>query len=259
VWDMVVTLLNVRVVTILMKGGIVMIPLLASSLISLTVIIERLHFWRRLRAQEVGATIISLVAEGNPAHALQMASTSSHPVSRVLQAGLEYKHRSPGTAMEAMAQAELRRGRRYLPILDTIITLAPLLGLLGTIIGMISAFGIVSEAGLGQPHATPRHHRWGRRGPHRYRHRPVHRHHDAHPVQLVSRQGGAAHRPRGGAGDTPGADPLQAGGLEMRVLGRESPKAPIEIIPMIDVMDELRSVGVVCLAIAVKPDRKAQP
>jgi biopolymer transport protein ExbB len=153
VWDMVVTLLNVRVVTILMKGGIVMIPLLASSLISLTVIIERLHFWRRLRAQEVGATIISLVAEGNPAHALQMASTSSHPVSRVLQAGLEYKHRSPGTAMEAMAQAELRRGRRYLPILDTIITLAPLLGLLGTIIGMISAFGIVSEAGLGQPHA----------------------------------------------------------------------------------------------------------
>ena len=57
------------------------------------------------------------------------------------------------TAMEATAQAELRRVKAYLPILDTIITLAPLLGLLGTITGMISAFGIVSEAGLGQPTA----------------------------------------------------------------------------------------------------------
>ncbi len=55
--------------------------------------------------------------------------------------------------MEAAAQAELRRVKAYLPVLDTIITLAPLLGLLGTITGMISAFGLVSEAGLGQPHA----------------------------------------------------------------------------------------------------------
>ncbi len=41
-----------------------------------------------------------------------------------------------------------------LGVLDTIITLAPLLGLLGTVIGMISSFGIMSEAGLGQPHAV---------------------------------------------------------------------------------------------------------
>ena len=55
--------------------------------------------------------------------------------------------------MEASAQVELHRLKQYLPLLDTIITLAPLLGLLGTITGMISSFGIVSEAGLGQPHA----------------------------------------------------------------------------------------------------------
>ena len=55
--------------------------------------------------------------------------------------------------MGAAAQAELSRAKAYLPVLDTIITLAPLLGLLGTITGMISAFGLVSEAGLGQPHA----------------------------------------------------------------------------------------------------------
>src|SRR5713101_1010238 len=82
-----------------------------------------------------------------------MANESRHPIARVLQAGLEYRQRSPGSAMEAAAQAELQRVKAYLPVLDTIITLAPLLGLLGTITGMISAFGLVSEAGLGQPQA----------------------------------------------------------------------------------------------------------
>src|SRR6266851_1240095 len=82
-----------------------------------------------------------------------MANESRHPIARVLQAGLEYRQRSPGSAMEAAAQAEVRRVKAYLPVLDTIITLAPLLGLLGTITGMISAFGIVSDAGLGQPQA----------------------------------------------------------------------------------------------------------
>jgi biopolymer transport protein ExbB len=55
--------------------------------------------------------------------------------------------------MAAAAQAEVRRIKAFLPVLDTIITLAPLLGLLGTITGMISAFGLVAGAGLGQPQA----------------------------------------------------------------------------------------------------------
>ena len=85
-----------------------------------------------------------------------MAQVSYRPVARVLSAGLEYQHYAPALAMEAAAQAELQRVKAYLPVLDTIITLAPLLGLLGTITGMISAFGIVSEAGLGQPTAITR-------------------------------------------------------------------------------------------------------
>lgn len=130
-----------------------MIPLLASSIISLAVILERLFFWRHLRTHEEGTTILSLVAQGNHQQALDLAQASRHPVARVLQAGLEHAYPAPGVAMAAVAQMELTRLRHYLPILDTIITLAPLLGLLGTITGMISAFGIVSEAGLGQPHA----------------------------------------------------------------------------------------------------------
>jgi biopolymer transport protein ExbB len=130
-----------------------MIPLLAASVISLAVIIERFLFWRRLRKRENDTIILQFVEAGNIEQAQKLANESRHPVARVLLAGLEYRQLSPATAMEATAQAELRHVKAYLPILDTIITLAPLLGLLGTITGMISAFGIVSETGLGQPTA----------------------------------------------------------------------------------------------------------
>jgi biopolymer transport protein ExbB len=141
------------VVGLLMQGGPVMIPLLVASVLSVTVVLERLHFWWRLRQPAVEETILTLAAEGKLEDARRVASRSRHPVARVLAAGLASKRLSPATAMQAAAQAELRMARRALPILDTIITLAPLLGLLGTITGMISAFGIVSETGLGQPHA----------------------------------------------------------------------------------------------------------
>ena len=131
-----------------------MIPLLVSSVVSLAVIIERFFFWRRLRKRENDTIILQFVEAGNVEQAQKLANESRHPVGRVLHAGLEYRQLSPGTAMEAAAQAELRHVKAYLPILDTIITLAPLLGLLGTITGMISSFGIMSEAGLGQPHAV---------------------------------------------------------------------------------------------------------
>ena len=56
--------------------------------------------------------------------------------------------------MEAAGIAELAKMKHGLPALDTIITLAPLLGLLGTIIGMIDSCGIMADQGIGQPHAV---------------------------------------------------------------------------------------------------------
>jgi biopolymer transport protein ExbB len=153
VWNSLVTLIQGEVITFIVKGGLIMIPLLAASLIAVTVIVERFFFWRSLRVHKIDSAILTLVAEGDFTQAMAVASTSRHPVAQVLLAGLRSRDVAPGTAMQAAAQGELRQLRRYLPALDTIITLAPLLGLLGTITGMISAFGIVSEAGLGQPHA----------------------------------------------------------------------------------------------------------
>lgn len=148
-----VTQASIPLITMLIKGGLVMIPLLASSILALAVVLERALVWRRFRKAEAGEQILALVAAGQVAQAMQVAHASWHPVARVLLAGLEHQYPAPGMAMEAAAQAELGHLKRYLPLLDTIITLAPLLGLLGTITGMIGAFGIVSEAGLGQPNA----------------------------------------------------------------------------------------------------------
>ncbi len=142
--------LQVSMVAMLVKEGLIMIPLLAASL---TVIIERGVFWRRLRKHEVGMAVLQYVAAREIEQARTMAHASYHPVARVLSAGLAYQYHAPGIAMAAVAQAELQRVKAYFSVLDTIITLAPLLGLLGTITGMMSAFGLVSETGLGQPTA----------------------------------------------------------------------------------------------------------
>lgn len=142
-----------NVVTLLARGGVVMVPLLASSMLSLAVVLERWLFWRRCAREDGGQAILAQAAAGDVTQAMRTARASRHPIARVLLAGLEHPYPAPGMAMEATAQAEVHRLKRYLPMLDTIITLAPLLGLLGTITGMISAFGIVSETGLGQPTA----------------------------------------------------------------------------------------------------------
>ena len=152
-WPSLMAFLNTGLIASLIKGGVITIPLLVASLISVAVMLERLHFWWRLCARAVDDTILTFAEEGKLQDAWRVASRSRHPVDCVLAAGLAAKHQSPGMAMQAAAQMELSQARRYMPILDTVITLAPLLGLLGTITGMISAFGIVSEAGLGQPHA----------------------------------------------------------------------------------------------------------
>jgi biopolymer transport protein ExbB len=72
----------------------------------------------------------------------------------VLAAGLTHRSPAPAKAMEAAAQAQIPVLKSRLGALDTIITLAPLLGLLGTVVGMIGSFDIMSEVGIGQPHAV---------------------------------------------------------------------------------------------------------
>ena len=143
-----------QVIDIIIKGGIVMIPLLACSLISLTLMIERLFFWGRIKSRQPVQNMLGLVESGKFDQALEIGRDSHHPIARVMAAGLAHRNPAPAKAMEAAAQAQIPALKSRLGTLDTIITLAPLLGLLGTVVGMIGSFNIMSEAGMGQPHAV---------------------------------------------------------------------------------------------------------
>ncbi len=136
----------------LLKGGWMMLPLLVCSLVSVTIIIERLLFFRRTGKAHRAEEILALTHKKRTDEALAIADEASLPVMRVLRAGLT--HLEASGAMEAAGVAELSLMRKGLPALDTIITLSPLLGLLGTIIGMIKSFNIMAVSGMGQPHAV---------------------------------------------------------------------------------------------------------
>ncbi|MBI4597611.1 MAG: MotA/TolQ/ExbB proton channel family protein [Candidatus Omnitrophica bacterium] len=126
------------------KGGPVMWPLLLCSIIALGVVIERMVFWVMERQAQDTALIHKLLhfAEGGLFdEASAAAQGSQDAVARILVNGLSHHHFSLEGALEVAVQAELKRMKRYLGVLDTIITVAPLLGIFGTVTGILVAFG----------------------------------------------------------------------------------------------------------------------
>ncbi|MBP2655690.1 MAG: tolQ: protein TolQ [Firmicutes bacterium] len=130
-----------------------MLPLLICSIVAVGVIIERYLYFRRIGAADIAEQVLEMVSCGKSDEARFAAVKSSLPLPRVLAAGIVCPADS-SRGMEAQAVLELSAMRRGMPVLDTIITLSPLLGLLGTIVGMISSFQIMAAQGMGQPHAV---------------------------------------------------------------------------------------------------------
>lgn len=132
-------------------------PLLLCSLTALSVVIERIFFVlaeRKRRSPQIVRDILGHVERGDhPAAQLAGLGTRDF-VARVLTCALE--HRGPGLSNAVMdaSSSELDRFNRGLTVLDTIITLAPLLGLLGTVTGMIRTFGLLGGSELGAPQAV---------------------------------------------------------------------------------------------------------
>ena len=131
-------------------------PILFASIVALTVVIERLWFivsesFRR-QPQIVGE-ILARVEKGDVDGAVSIGQTSRDFVARILTYGLAHRDKSASEALLRASNWELKRYNRGLTILDTIITLAPLLGLLGTVTGMIHSFGLLGASELGAPAA----------------------------------------------------------------------------------------------------------
>lgn len=131
-------------------------PLLLTSLAALTVVIERLVFTigeQMGRQPAVVAEIFAAVERGDLEAAQRAGERSRDFVARTLAYGLRHWEVSYSNALLAAANVELQRFNRGISVLDTIVTLAPLEGLFGTVTGMIHAFGLLGNSELGAPAA----------------------------------------------------------------------------------------------------------
>ncbi len=143
-----------QVYEILGSGGPVMWPLLACSLAVGTVVIERALFWIGLekhRNRKLMDEVLSLAETGQWEEIKEKTAGCQDHVIRVLAVGIMHRDYDMGKAMEAEAGRMYQQMSRFMPVLDTMITLAPLLGILGTVLGIISSFNMLGESGLADP------------------------------------------------------------------------------------------------------------
>jgi biopolymer transport protein ExbB len=134
------------VVDTFFHGGVIMWPLLALSLVTLGIVIERLFWWvtaRRGRETDRLNRLYHALSHGDEEEAGRLAAGSSDARIRVIAHGLEHSETDIEIGMQVQAADELKGANRFLNILDTAITLAPLLGLLGTVTGIMRSFHFV--------------------------------------------------------------------------------------------------------------------
>ncbi len=134
------------VYSFLAKGGITMIPLVAGSVATFSIVLERATFWLPLLRQE--ERIVHDVLEA-ARYDLQKAALIAEqhrdlPIGRFLYAPLKLRSPSPDTfrlAMETAGEREFVKMRNGDKLLETVVAVSPLLGLLGTVTGLITTFG----------------------------------------------------------------------------------------------------------------------
>ena len=136
----------------LAKGGLLVIPILLCSIFALAIFLERLIRFARLRKRGEGLArkVAGLIQQGDDAGAYEAAVQSSSPMGHVLVQALEVKNKERETLETVIAHAteeQVRDLSSYLQALATIGNITPLLGLLGTVIGMIKAFMVIQEMG----------------------------------------------------------------------------------------------------------------
>jgi len=139
------------VVEFILKGGPVMYPILLCALIAVAVVGERTFWWMRESGRRDPKKLEDILAalenEDIPA-AAKIADDSRDPVIRMIHNGLNHAHTSLKGALELGAGIELERAGRFLTVMDTLVTLAPLLGLLGTVTGLMRAFLSIGSSEL---------------------------------------------------------------------------------------------------------------
>jgi biopolymer transport protein ExbB len=143
-------------VTIFKLGGPVMWPILICSIIGVTISCERLfafakytfanYFFRSKQRQ-----VIALTREGNYDEALAIAKSAESPACQIFAQALECREAGFSETLQAISQLTLDRLRRGFSVLDTVITVSPMLGILGTVTGIINTFNVLSASAIDNP------------------------------------------------------------------------------------------------------------
>jgi biopolymer transport protein ExbB len=149
----------VDILVLFKKGGPSMWPLLVLSVLSVSVIFERLWFWVRILAQEKEIVNRVLDAAGEDWEIAEAIAEQAinQPVGRFLYAPLRLQKSDPETfrlALESTAADEIAGMRRGEKLLEAVIALSPLLGLLGTVLGLIHSLGSIRIGDLGTESAA---------------------------------------------------------------------------------------------------------
>ncbi|MFU8892850.1 MAG: MotA/TolQ/ExbB proton channel family protein [Luteolibacter sp.] len=147
----------------ILNGGPLMVPLVACSLISLAVVYDRWFAFRdnrRIDTRSLSAKVLAHLREGDPQAAISECRATGGPVAAVLLAGLRSydhlrdKNEKPetmrlvvGQVMEDHSAQAMSVVNKRLDVLTTIAVAAPLLGMTGTVTGMIASFAGLAEAG----------------------------------------------------------------------------------------------------------------
>ncbi|MEH1806958.1 MotA/TolQ/ExbB proton channel family protein [Nostoc sp.] len=141
-------------------GGVVMWPLLAFSVLGVALIIERVRFWVRInkRQSRVVRDVLNLYRLDNLVGAMdKLQKNADLPLARIFLAALELEEPNPEEfrlALESESQAEIPVLKRFQNLFETIISLAPLLGLLGTVLGLIASFASLNLGDVGGSKTT---------------------------------------------------------------------------------------------------------
>jgi len=130
-------------------GGPVMWPILITALVAVAVVGERTVWWLRESAKRDPQTLEKLFAaieNGDFREAFRLSKNADDPVIRMIWHGMNHFHSSLQGALQVAAGVELQKAGRFLTVMDTLVTLAPLLGLLGTVSGIFRTFLSIGSA-----------------------------------------------------------------------------------------------------------------
>ncbi|NJR64831.1 MAG: MotA/TolQ/ExbB proton channel family protein [Leptolyngbyaceae cyanobacterium CRU_2_3] len=141
------------------QGGVVMIPLLGLSILAVALILERSLFWWQIahKQDQVVRDVLGLYRRSAKAAVQKLEQNTQLPIARIFLAALELEQATSDEfrlALESAAQAELPLLKRFNTVFDTVISVSPLLGLLGTILGLITSFASLKLGDLGGSSTT---------------------------------------------------------------------------------------------------------